>query len=67
MADDVTVTPSKVYGGEHLLRLLTKLPELLPLTNFPAADYNTLQTRLMDFVKHLHTQRTTVFMKALHG
>lgn len=67
MADDVPPKPSKLYGGEHLLRLLTKLPDLLPVTNFPAADYNTLQTRLMDFVKHLQTQRSIVFMKALHG
>ncbi len=52
-----------MYGGEHLLRLLTKLPELLPLTNYPTDNYNTLQLRLADFVKHLQCHRTTLFPK----
>lgn len=55
--------PSTVYGGEHLLRLLTKLPELLPLTKYPSDSYNTLQLRLADFVKHLQSHRTAVFPK----
>jgi MRG len=28
-----------MYGGEHLLRLLVKLPELLPMTSLPADNY----------------------------
>jgi MRG len=31
--------PSSMYGGEHLLRLLVKLPELLPMTSLPADNY----------------------------
>lgn len=57
------IVPSTLYGGEHLLRLLTKLPMLLPVTNLPAENYNTLQIRLMEFVKHLQTHKS-VFMKS---
>jgi len=62
-AESPGIKPSAVYGGEHLLRLLTKLPELLPLTNYPTDSYDTLQLRLADFVKHLQIHRTTVFPK----
>ncbi len=31
--------PSSMYGSEHLLRLLVKLPELLPMSSLPADNY----------------------------
>ncbi len=55
--------PSSAYGGEHLLRLLVKLPELLPMTSLPTDNYATLELRLADFVSHLSEKRSSLFAK----
>jgi mortality factor 4-like protein 1 len=55
--------PSSMYGSEHLLRLLVKLPELLPMSSLPADNYGTLELRLANFVSYLAEKRGTVFAK----
>ena len=47
--------PSDAYGVEHLLRLLVKLPDLVPITHMSAADRSIfiLEARLKDFMTWL--------------
>ena len=40
------VLPSAVYGGEHLLRLFVKLPDILPYTEMDEDSLETLTGRL---------------------
>ena len=54
--------PSQVYGGEHLLRLLTKLPTLLVKTDLSPNELSMLQTKLGDFLKHLAKYKDTIFL-----
>ena len=37
-ASRASTRPSQIYGGEHLLRLLVKLPHLITTATMPAAD-----------------------------
>ncbi|KAM7280541.1 hypothetical protein ACFE04_007675 [Oxalis oulophora] len=45
------VTPSTVYGAEHLLRLFVKLPELLVHANIEEDTITELQQNFVDFLK----------------
>ncbi|XP_054799398.1 protein MRG1-like isoform X2 [Prosopis cineraria] len=45
------ITPSTVYGAEHLLRLFVKLPELLFHANIEMETMMQLQAKLVDFLK----------------
>ncbi|CAL5369446.1 unnamed protein product [Camellia sinensis] len=48
VADDVS--PSSIYGAEHLLRLFVKLPELLAYVNIEEETLVRLQQKLLDFL-----------------
>ncbi|KAK3007700.1 hypothetical protein RJ639_013309 [Escallonia herrerae] len=50
IADDVS--PSTVYGAEHLLRLFVKLPEMLGQANIEKETLIELQQKLVDFLKY---------------
>ncbi|KAG5543583.1 hypothetical protein RHGRI_016354 [Rhododendron griersonianum] len=46
------VSPSTVYGAEHLLRLFVKLPEMLYFANIEEETLKELQQKLLDFLKY---------------
>ncbi|GKA55907.1 chromo/chromo shadow domain, MRG domain protein [Tanacetum coccineum] len=46
------VSPSKIYGAEHLLRLFVKLPEILYYANIEEETLIELQHKLQDFLKY---------------
>ena len=45
--------PSSLYGGQHLLRLLVKLPELLPTQSPSVNSYRRLQQALTELIHYL--------------
>lgn len=49
--------PSAVYGAEHLLRLVVKLPELLPQTGVTGEALQLLIRRLEDLLTYLQVGR----------
>nr|GMD51741.1 protein MRG1 isoform X1 [Ipomoea batatas] len=51
------VSPSSVYGAEHLLRLFVKLPELLACVKIEEETLTSLQQKLLDFLKYLFLTR----------
>lgn len=51
--------PSSVYGGSHLLRLLVKMPEILPIPS--AASQDRLQAGLVDFIVFLEDNAAEFF------
>ncbi|KAJ6916360.1 chromatin modification-related protein EAF3 isoform X2 [Populus alba x Populus x berolinensis] len=61
------VSPSTIYGAEHLLRLFVKLPELLAYVNIEEDTSTRLQQKLLDFLKFLHKNQSTFFLSAYDG
>ncbi|OQU84822.1 hypothetical protein SORBI_3004G129300 [Sorghum bicolor] len=55
------VSPSTVYGAEHLLRLFVKLPELLAFVNMEEDALNKLQMKLLDILKFIQKNQSTFF------
>ena len=55
-------SPSSIYGGEHLLRLFLKLPELLPIENSTEEQYRLLQTKLHELLEFLADHRADFFL-----
>ncbi|XP_066323410.1 protein MRG1-like [Miscanthus floridulus] len=55
------VSPSTVYGAEHLLRLFVKLPELLAFVNMEEDALNKLQIKLLDILKFIQKNQSTFF------
>ncbi|KAL3151866.1 hypothetical protein ABBQ38_012829 [Trebouxia sp. C0009 RCD-2024] len=51
--------PSSIYGGSHLLRLLVKMPEILPTPS--AASQDRLQAGLVDFIVFLEDNAAEFF------
>lgn len=51
--------PSSVYDGSHLLRLLVKLPEILP--TLAVASQDRLQAGLVDFIVFLEDNSAEFF------
>ncbi|GER51357.1 PLC-like phosphodiesterases superfamily protein [Striga asiatica] len=49
------ISPSSVYGAEHLLRLFVKLPELLTYVKIEEETLLRLQQKLLDFLKYMDT------------
>ncbi|KAK4477469.1 hypothetical protein RD792_016692 [Penstemon davidsonii] len=45
------VSPSSIYGAEHLLRLFVKLPELLTYVKIEEETLIRMQQKLQDFLK----------------
>ncbi|XP_027075564.1 protein MRG1 [Coffea eugenioides] len=58
------VSPSSVYGAEHLLRLFVKLPELLAYVKIEEETQIQLQQKLLDFLKFLQKNQGTFFLSA---
>ncbi|KAK3151811.1 hypothetical protein QOZ80_3AG0250870 [Eleusine coracana subsp. coracana] len=58
------VSPSTVYGAEHLLRLFVKLPELLAFVNMEEDALNKLQTKLLDILKFLQKNQGSFFLSS---
>ncbi|XAR57757.1 hypothetical protein NMG60_11026009 [Bertholletia excelsa] len=61
------VSPSSIYGAEHLLRLFVKLPELLAYVNIEEETLVHLQQKLLDFLKFLQKNQGTFFLSAYDG
>ncbi|KAL3812341.1 hypothetical protein ACJIZ3_013609 [Penstemon smallii] len=55
------ISPSGVYGAEHLLRLFVKLPELLSEMNIEMNTLMDLQHKLVDVLRFLQTNQSTFF------
>ncbi|KAJ0603986.1 putative chromatin remodeling & transcriptional activation CHROMO-DOMAIN family [Helianthus annuus] len=57
------ISPSKVYGAEHLLRLFgIKLPEILYHANIEEETLADLQNKLQDFLKFLQKKQSLFFV-----
>ncbi|GMH41353.1 hypothetical protein BSKO_09263 [Bryopsis sp. KO-2023] len=54
---------SAVFGAEHLLRLLIKLPDIVPVVPTTTHQGTTLRARLQDFANFLMANRHTFFAK----
>ncbi|CAO2828219.1 unnamed protein product [Amaranthus hypochondriacus] len=61
------MSPSTVYGAEHLLRLFVKLPELLAYVNMEEETTNRLQQKLVDFLRFLQKNQSTFFVSVYDG
>ncbi|CAN0863890.1 Protein MRG1 [Linum grandiflorum] len=61
------VSPSTIYGAEHLLRLFVKLPDLLSYVNIEEETLTPLQQKLLDFLKFLQKNQSTFFLSAYDG
>ncbi|KAL0323052.1 UNVERIFIED_CONTAM: protein MRG1 [Sesamum angustifolium] len=55
------VSPSGVYGAEHLLRLFVKLPEMLSCIQIEMETLTELQQRLHDFLRFLQSNQSAFF------
>jgi len=55
--------PSAVYGAEHLLRLLTRLPTLLIHSDLNSQEMPQVQTKLTDFLRFLVRHQADIFLK----
>ncbi|XP_022843739.1 protein MRG1 isoform X1 [Olea europaea var. sylvestris] len=56
------VTPSNIYGAEHLLRLFVKLPELLAYVKIDEETLIRMQQKLHEFLKFLQKNESTFFL-----
>ncbi|CAI0465107.1 unnamed protein product [Linum tenue] len=68
------ISPSTVYGAEHLLRLFVKLPELLAFANIDEDTHMELQQKLVHLLKYemilcrfLQKNQTAFFLSAYHS
>ncbi|XP_078443970.1 MRG family protein [Wolffia australiana] len=58
------VSPSSIYGAEHLLRLFVKLPELLTYVRMEDEALSKMQQRLSEFLKFLQKNQSSFFLSA---
>ncbi|KAK8914366.1 hypothetical protein KSP39_PZI024014 [Platanthera zijinensis] len=58
------ISPSSIYGAEHLLRLFVKLPELLSYVNMEEDALGKLQLKLLDLLKFLQKNQSLFFLSA---
>ena len=56
--------PSRLYGAEHLVRLIIKLPKLLAQTNLAKGEIPRLKRKLEDLLKYLRQNRARLFLQA---
>ena len=64
MADHKNKRASEIYGAEHLLRLLVKLPELLSLTNMTSTQKAILESKCLEFVKFFQRGASRYFLSS---
>lgn len=60
IVDDIS--PSTVYGAEHLLRLFVKFPELFSYVNMEEETWNRMQQTLLDFLKFIQKNQSTFLL-----
>ena len=56
--------PSRLYGAEHLVRLIIKLPKLLAQTSLTKGEIPRLKRKLEDLLKYLRQNRARLFLQA---
>lgn len=56
------VSPSSIYGAEHLLRLFVKLPEILYYAKIEEETLTKLQRKLLDLLKFLQKSQSAFFL-----
>lgn len=56
------IKPSKVYGAEHLLRLLIKFPTLLDKADIEPSKLALITEKVNEFAKFLHKNGRIVFL-----
>jgi mortality factor 4-like protein 1 len=56
--------PSRIYGAEHLLRLIIKLPTLLAQTLLAEGELPRLRHKLEDLLTYLSQNKALVFLPA---
>ncbi|KAG9131554.1 hypothetical protein Leryth_024103 [Lithospermum erythrorhizon] len=61
------VSPSSIYGAEHLLRLFVKLPELITLVKLEEETLIGLQQNLLEFLKFLQKNQSMYFLGIYDG
>ncbi|KAL3813648.1 hypothetical protein ACJIZ3_014916 [Penstemon smallii] len=61
------VSPSSIYGAEHLLRLFVKLPELLTYVKIEEETLIGMQQKLQEFLKYLQKNESTFFLAEYDG
>ncbi|KAL0381872.1 UNVERIFIED_CONTAM: protein MRG1 [Sesamum angustifolium] len=61
------VSPSSVYGAEHLLRLFVKLPELLGYVKIEEETLIRLQQKLLEFLKFMQHNQSSFFLASYDG
>ncbi|XP_020592029.1 protein MRG1 [Phalaenopsis equestris] len=62
-----SISPSSIYGAEHLLRLFVKLPELLSYVNMEEDASGKLQQKLLDLLKFLQKNQNLFFLSTYNG
>eukprot|EP00835_Amoeboradix_gromovi_P006777 NODE_883_length_3472_cov_0.125704.p2 type:complete len:253 gc:universal NODE_883_length_3472_cov_0.125704:1992-2750(+) len=64
--DYISKDPSAVYGADHLLRLLVKMPFILKESNMPSSRLTQLQQFLIDLMNWLqHHKEVFCFYKSM--
>ena len=56
--------PSRIYGAEHLLRLIIQLPKLLAQTSLSKGELPRLRRKLADLLKYLRQNKERIFLRA---
>lgn len=59
--------PSTLYGGEHLLRLCAKMPDLVPISSAPSEGYAALEEQLAAFAAFLARHQQEFFTATYHA
>ncbi|KAL9257231.1 MRG1-like protein [Drosera capensis] len=59
-----TVSPSTIYGAEHLLRLFVKLPDILSSLNMEEETITMLQLKLTEFLKFMEMNHSSFFLSS---
>lgn len=58
-------TPAALFGPTHLLRLLAKLPEMLPVSHMSDHQYSQLEARLAALAGWLEAHSARLFPEAV--
>lgn len=61
------VSPSAIYGAEHLLRLFVKLPDLLGKVKMEEETHICLKQKLNDILKFMQRNQSTFFLSTYDG
>lgn len=59
---DDTLLPSAIYGAEHLLRLILKLPFLLDTTDVPKDTIETISEKVNELAKYMQKNGRMLFL-----